>query len=65
MKKKVLTFIILPISVAFFITSKFIFDKIYGTSQVVIDEAFHLPQGLQYCNFNFSTVSLHKLMLFA
>lgn len=57
--KQYLVFKLLLILVTFLvygIISKLVFDNIYNTSKVVIDEAFHLPQGLQYCNFNFSTV---------
>ncbi|KAF2894091.1 hypothetical protein ILUMI_12080, partial [Ignelater luminosus] len=39
----------------FFLLSKLVFDKVYITSQVVIDEEFHIPQGLAYCNFVFDT----------
>lgn len=44
-------------------TSKLIFDKIYITSKQVIDEEFHIPQGLAYCNLHFDTVSANKLYL--
>ncbi|XP_045456904.1 putative Dol-P-Glc:Glc(2)Man(9)GlcNAc(2)-PP-Dol alpha-1,2-glucosyltransferase [Melitaea cinxia] len=38
----------------YFTVSKLIFDKVYETSQVVIDEFFHIPQGMLYCKYNFS-----------
>lgn len=38
----------------YFSASKFIFDKVYETSQIVVDELFHIPQGISYCNGNFS-----------
>lgn len=41
--------------------SKVIFDKVHLTSKNVIDEEFHLPQGLQYCNYNFSTVNFLRI----
>lgn len=34
-----------------------VFNRVYATSQEVIDELFHVGQGLQYCNGNFSAVS--------
>ncbi|CAH0578384.1 unnamed protein product [Chrysodeixis includens] len=40
--------------ILYFSVSKVIFDQIYKTTQVVIDEYFHIPQGLAYCNGNFS-----------
>lgn len=43
--------------VAYSIVSKIIFDNVYLTSKQVIDEEFHIPQGLAYCNFHFDTVS--------
>lgn len=42
------------------VISKLIFDRIYITSKQVIDEEFHIPQGLAYCNFHFDTVSFTK-----
>ncbi|XP_026744165.1 putative Dol-P-Glc:Glc(2)Man(9)GlcNAc(2)-PP-Dol alpha-1,2-glucosyltransferase [Trichoplusia ni] len=42
------------ILVPYFVISKLIFDRVHDTSQVVIDEYFHVPQGLAYCNGNFS-----------
>lgn len=36
------------------VSSKFIFDKVYNTTQIVIDELFHIPQGILYCEGNFS-----------
>lgn len=34
-----------------------VFNKIYNTSSMVIDEEFHLRQGKHYCVGNFSVVS--------
>ncbi|XP_013200359.1 putative Dol-P-Glc:Glc(2)Man(9)GlcNAc(2)-PP-Dol alpha-1,2-glucosyltransferase [Amyelois transitella] len=34
--------------------SKYIFDKVYDTIQIVIDELFHIPQGIAYCERNFT-----------
>ncbi|XP_055903262.1 putative Dol-P-Glc:Glc(2)Man(9)GlcNAc(2)-PP-Dol alpha-1,2-glucosyltransferase [Eupeodes corollae] len=38
----------------FFAASIPIFNKLYGTTQSVIDEEFHLRQGLHYCHKRFS-----------
>lgn len=38
---------------AYFIASKFVFDKVHHTTRTVIDELFHIPQGLSYCRRNF------------
>lgn len=40
--------------IAYFMASKVIFDKVNNTIPIVIDEYFHIPQGLTYCNGNFS-----------
>lgn len=34
-----------------------LFNRVYATSSEVIDELFHVGQGLKYCNGNFSAVS--------
>ncbi|XP_048003624.1 putative Dol-P-Glc:Glc(2)Man(9)GlcNAc(2)-PP-Dol alpha-1,2-glucosyltransferase [Leguminivora glycinivorella] len=39
---------------AYATASKFIFDKVYDTTQTVIDELFHIPQGVAYCERNFT-----------
>nr|CAI5847127.1 unnamed protein product [Callosobruchus analis] len=39
---------------AYSLISKLIFDNIYLTSKMVVDEEFHVPLGKAYCNFNFS-----------
>nr|XP_023027695.1 putative Dol-P-Glc:Glc(2)Man(9)GlcNAc(2)-PP-Dol alpha-1,2-glucosyltransferase [Leptinotarsa decemlineata] len=31
-----------------------IFDRVYSTSQMIIDEEYHLPLGLAYCKFDFA-----------
>ncbi|XP_050314303.1 putative Dol-P-Glc:Glc(2)Man(9)GlcNAc(2)-PP-Dol alpha-1,2-glucosyltransferase [Anthonomus grandis grandis] len=33
--------------------SKILFDNVYKTSNLVVDEEFHLPLGEKYCHFNF------------
>lgn len=38
----------------YFTASKFIFDKVHDTTRIVIDELFHIPQGLAFCNRNFT-----------
>lgn len=35
-----------------------IFNRVYDTSKEVIDELFHIGQGLKYCNGKFSEVIL-------
>lgn len=39
---------------AYFIASKFVFDKVYDTIRIVIDELFHIPQGIAFCKRNFT-----------
>ncbi|XP_026325724.1 putative Dol-P-Glc:Glc(2)Man(9)GlcNAc(2)-PP-Dol alpha-1,2-glucosyltransferase [Hyposmocoma kahamanoa] len=39
---------------AYFVASKFVFDKVYDTIRIVIDELFHIPQGLAFCKHNFT-----------
>lgn len=39
------------------VISFLLFEKVYETSQEVIDELFHIRQGLHYCNGYFSAVS--------
>ncbi|XP_075989347.1 alpha-1,2-glucosyltransferase Alg10 [Anticarsia gemmatalis] len=36
------------------LTSSTIFQKVYQTIQIVIDEEFHVPQGIRYCEGNFT-----------
>lgn len=36
--------------------SAFLFLKVFDTSSLVIDEEFHLRQGLHYCNGEFKIV---------
>ncbi|XP_025834242.1 putative Dol-P-Glc:Glc(2)Man(9)GlcNAc(2)-PP-Dol alpha-1,2-glucosyltransferase [Agrilus planipennis] len=46
--------IVFILVVCLFVTiSKIIFDEVYKESRIVIDEAFHIPQGLEYCRLNF------------
>ncbi|RZB41092.1 Dol-P-Glc:Glc(2)Man(9)GlcNAc(2)-PP-Dol alpha-1,2-glucosyltransferase [Asbolus verrucosus] len=40
----------------FAIISKIIFDKIYLTSKIIVDEEFHLPLGEAYCKYEFDKV---------
>ncbi|KAK5647020.1 hypothetical protein RI129_005484 [Pyrocoelia pectoralis] len=42
----------------FFLLSKLLFDEVFKESQLIIDEEFHIPQGVQYCNFTFDTVNI-------
>lgn len=39
---------------AYFVVSKIIFDKVNETSEIVVDELFHIPQGINLCEGNFS-----------
>jgi hypothetical protein len=34
-----------------------LFNRVYATSKEVIDELFHLGQGMEYCRGNYSAVS--------
>ncbi|XP_041968530.1 putative Dol-P-Glc:Glc(2)Man(9)GlcNAc(2)-PP-Dol alpha-1,2-glucosyltransferase [Aricia agestis] len=47
-------FILLSTVGVYYVISKIVFDKIYETILIVVDELFHIPQGLTYCNGNFS-----------
>lgn len=38
------------------IVSFYVFLKVYETSLLVIDEEFHLRQGMHYCNGDFAEV---------
>ncbi|XP_049883368.1 putative Dol-P-Glc:Glc(2)Man(9)GlcNAc(2)-PP-Dol alpha-1,2-glucosyltransferase [Pectinophora gossypiella] len=38
----------------YFIASKYLFNSVYDAIDVVIDELFHIPQGLAFCNRNFT-----------
>ncbi|KAJ8923631.1 hypothetical protein NQ315_010210 [Exocentrus adspersus] len=38
----------------YFIVSKLIFDSVYLTSNLVVDEEFHIPLGQSYCELDFS-----------
>lgn len=51
--RKYILFLLLALAV-YFTTSKLIFDKVYETTKIVIDELFHIPQGVAYCQRNFS-----------
>ncbi|XP_013164154.1 PREDICTED: putative Dol-P-Glc:Glc(2)Man(9)GlcNAc(2)-PP-Dol alpha-1,2-glucosyltransferase [Papilio xuthus] len=39
---------------SYYTASKLIFDKVFTTLPIVIDELYHLPQGMLYCEGNFS-----------
>lgn len=39
---------------AYFGASKYIFDNVYDTIKIVIDELFHLPQGKAFCEGNYT-----------
>ena len=45
------------------IVSFAVFNKVYETSQQVIDEEFHLRQGDHYCHGRFQVVRARKLIL--
>ncbi|XP_045782128.1 putative Dol-P-Glc:Glc(2)Man(9)GlcNAc(2)-PP-Dol alpha-1,2-glucosyltransferase [Maniola jurtina] len=38
----------------YFAVSKVIFDRVNETSQIIVDELFHIPQGISFCEGNFS-----------
>lgn len=44
----------------YFIISKIIFDNVYLTSNMVVDEEFHIPLGHSYCELDFSHVSCNR-----
>lgn len=46
-----------PLLAFYLALSLFLFNKVYETSDEVIDELFHLKQGLEYCHENFSAVN--------
>lgn len=46
------------------VVSIILFDEVYETSSEVIDELFHVGQGLQYCQGNFSAVSFVQCLHF-
>ncbi|KAI5634623.1 DIE2/ALG10 family domain-containing protein [Phthorimaea operculella] len=55
MKNSTVFNVLLLITVAtYFIASKCIFEKVYDSIDIVIDELFHIPQGLQFCQRNFT-----------
>ncbi|XP_013143871.1 PREDICTED: putative Dol-P-Glc:Glc(2)Man(9)GlcNAc(2)-PP-Dol alpha-1,2-glucosyltransferase [Papilio polytes] len=39
---------------SYYAASKLIFDKVFTTIPIVIDELYHLPQGMLYCEENFT-----------
>lgn len=42
--------------------SAVLFLKVFDTSNLVIDEEFHLRQGLHYCNGDFKVVSIFTII---
>uniref|UniRef100_A0A7G3AAW1 Dol-P-Glc:Glc(2)Man(9)GlcNAc(2)-PP-Dol alpha-1,2-glucosyltransferase n=1 Tax=Lutzomyia longipalpis TaxID=7200 RepID=A0A7G3AAW1_LUTLO len=38
----------------YFLASLWLFNRVYSTTKLVVDEEFHLRQGLHYCHGNFS-----------
>lgn len=44
----------LAVTLAYYVGSILLFNKIYNTSEVIIDELFHLPQGKAYCEYDFN-----------
>lgn len=43
------------------IVSFYVFLKVYETSLMVIDEEFHLRQGIHYCNGDFAEVYVWRI----
>ncbi|XP_039761981.1 putative Dol-P-Glc:Glc(2)Man(9)GlcNAc(2)-PP-Dol alpha-1,2-glucosyltransferase [Pararge aegeria] len=55
MKSSTKYYVLLIATVAvYFTVSKLIFDKVNETSDIVVDELFHIPQGISFCDGNFS-----------
>lgn len=52
-----LKFVLLAV---FSLVSFAVFNRVYATSTEIIDELFHVGQGLKYCNGNFSAVSFAR-----
>ncbi|XP_044727070.1 putative Dol-P-Glc:Glc(2)Man(9)GlcNAc(2)-PP-Dol alpha-1,2-glucosyltransferase [Chrysoperla carnea] len=52
--KKIYLFLFLILITVYLVISKIILDNVYATSKIIIDELFHIPQGLAYCAGNFS-----------
>lgn len=44
--------LLLLVLTAYFICTKLIFDKVHAAIPVVVDELYHLPQGMSYCKGN-------------
>lgn len=45
------------------VVSIVIFDSVYEATSEVIDELFHVGQGLQYCQGNFTAVIIFHICL--
>lgn len=54
MKRELLLYLTLAV---FAVVSFVVFNKVYATSRLVIDEEFHLRQGLHFCKGRFDIVS--------
>lgn len=55
MKNTTRYYLILFTTIAvYYVVSKYIFDQVYETIHIVIDEQFHIPQAEAYCNGNYS-----------
>jgi hypothetical protein len=46
------------------VVSIVLFDEVYEASGEVIDELFHIGQGLQFCQGNFSAVNRRFVYIF-
>lgn len=53
LKTKYYIYLFITVAV-YFIISKVIFDKVNDTIHTIVDEYHHIPQGILYCNGNFS-----------
>lgn len=54
MKREIFLYLTIVI---YSVLSFLVFNKVYATSKLVIDEEFHLRQGLHFCNGRFDIVS--------
>lgn len=50
------TIYLLVTSIIYFLCTKIIFDNVYLTSKVVVDEEFHLAIGQAYCKYEYNKV---------
>lgn len=49
--------------ITYVIVSKLIFDRIYNTASLIIDEEFHFQLGEAYCKYEFDKVACLKVIL--